>query len=213
MPAVREPVRESKPEGREPVRESKPEVREEIAPRAKKRDPRADPEVAPEAPADKAADAADVEVEVEAAAPATAAPAAEPARAPTADRLAELEPLFDRAAWKDIADKLGPPEQADALPPALGLIYSLARRESAGEDVAKGATELGIRSMAALLGLPPGSPTALVLAKRLLRQTPASWRTRPAPPARLTAAIILLTIALGVAAGSFLSLEAIHKLF
>lgn len=200
MPAVHE----------EPEKAPKALGGDEVALRAHKLDPRAEPESLPGArlaAAQVAADGDAVDVDTGSAdEPAAAAPA------PGDARLAELEPLFDRSAWKEIAEKLGPPEKAAELPPPLALIYALARREAAGDDVARGATELAISSMASLLGVAPGSATALVLAKRLLRQNPASWSTRPAPPARLSLAIVLIGVAIGVAAGSFLSLETFRSL-
>jgi hypothetical protein len=195
-------------------------LRDVVAPRAKKRDPRADPESIPAmraVTAEHAEDAVDVDTSTEEPAAEEEraakeeAPAAEAGAAPADARLAEIEPLLDRTAWKEIADKLGPPEKAAELPPALGLIYALARREAAGDASAPGATELAIASVAKLVGVAPGSATALVLAKRLLRQNPASWRTRPAPPAKLSVAIVLIGLAIGVAAGSFLSVEAVHS--
>jgi hypothetical protein len=201
-------MRAVRPEPSPAARESSPAVVDEVAPPVR-RDPRADPDPIHEDSAIRprrggsAAPDADIDVELS---------AAEPAPAARDPRLAELEPLFGRTAWKEIADKLGPPEQAEALSPQLALIYALARREAAGEGSAAGANELAIRSMASLLGVAPTSATALVLAKRLLRQNPAGWRTRPAPPAKLSLVIILLGIALGVAAGSFLSLETFHSL-
>lgn len=173
-------------------------VREEVAP-CVKFDPRAEPEAPPDD---------DDEEEAPSTAPSRTGPPAVSVDA----RLAELEPLFGRSGWREIVDKLGPSEQAGDLPPALGLIHALARREAGGEAGAGGATELAIKSMAALLGVAPDSSTALVLAKRLLRQNPASWSTRPAPPAKLSAAIIVFGVAIGVAAGSFLSLETFHSL-
>ena len=64
--------------------------------------------------------------------------------------------------------------------------------------------------MAALVGVAPDSDTALVLAKRLLRQNPAGWRTKPAPPARFSIPIILVGIALGAAAGWFATLGSLR---
>ena len=194
--------------------------RDEVS-EAVKRDPRADPEslpamsaVRPRSSPDAAPEAPlDADPSFEADAPPTqSSPSPVLASSAVDPRLADLEPLFARTAWRDIADKLGPPEQADSLPPPLALIYALSRREIAGEAGAVGANDLAIRSMASILGVDPGSATALVLAKRLLRQNPAGWRSRPAPPARLSAAIILLGIALGVAAGSFLSLSTFQSL-
>lgn len=212
-------MRAVKPAEAPAARESSPSpsVREEVAPSVK-RDPRADPPTAtvPEMravrPAASADADADLDVELSADPPAAPSASAASPSATLDPRFAELEPLFGRTAWKEIADKLGPPEQADKLPPQLALIYALSRREAAGEEGAAGANELAIRSMAAILGIAPTSATALVLAKRLLRQNPGGWRTRPAPPARLSVVIILLGVALGVAAGSFLSLETFHSL-
>src|SRR5262245_53949935 len=100
-------------------RAEKPGVREEVAPRAKKRDPRADPDSIPSMPVVRA-DADDVDVALSAEEPAAEAPpasGAERASAPDDPRLAEIEPLVERSAWKEIADKLGPPERAGDLPP------------------------------------------------------------------------------------------------
>jgi hypothetical protein len=198
-------------------RKPKAVAREEVAPRAARRDPRAESDSVPamRAVSGKDAPAEEVAVEVDAGGDRASAPeakAVEERPAPSDPRLAELEPLFDRTAWKEIEGKLGPPDEAGKLSPALALVYALARREAAGDEAARGATELAIQSMAALIGVPPGSPIALVLAKRLLRQNPASWRTRPAPPAKLSVAIILIGIAIGVAAGSFLSLSAFQSI-
>ena len=125
-------------------------------------------------------------------------------------RFAELEPLFARTAWREIAERLGPPEKAGELPPALALIHALARREAAGEQSAGDATKVAIAAMASLLGVPAHSEAALVLAKRLLRQNPAGWRTKPAPPARFSILIIVLGLAIGAAVGWFVSLGSIR---
>jgi hypothetical protein len=212
-----------------------PALREEVAPRAKKRDPRADPDsirampaVVPDREAERPStpEPPSPPVEAEPAPPAEAEPAsppveaesppveaeapaaAEKATAPADPRLAEIDRLLDRTAWGEIAEKLGPQDREAELPPALGLVYALARREAAGDEAAPGATALAIRSMAALLGVPPESAAALVLAKRLLRQNPATWRTRPAPRATVSVAIVVIGVALGIAAGSFLNLSA-----
>lgn len=127
-------------------------------------------------------------------------------------RLAELDPLLASSSWREIMRILGPPEQVEKLPPTLALIYAVAQRESAGNASATPANELAIRSMAAIYGIAPGSTTALVLAKRLLRQNPATWRTKPAPPARLSVLIIGVAVALGLGVGWWLSTGS-HHLF
>ena len=127
-------------------------------------------------------------------------------------RLADLDPLLSSGAWREIMKILGPPEQVEKLPPTLALIYAVAQRESAGDTSATPANELAIRSMAAIYGIAPGSTTALVLAKRLLRQNPAAWRTKPAPPAKLSGLIIAVALALGLGVGWWLSVGS-HHLF
>ena len=127
-------------------------------------------------------------------------------------RLAELDPLLASGAWREIMKILGPPEQVEKLPPTLALIYAVAQRESAGNTSATPANELAIRSVAAIYGIAPGSMTALVLAKRLLRQNPAAWRTKAAPPAKLSGLIIAIALALGLGVGWWLSVGS-HHLF
>jgi hypothetical protein len=127
-------------------------------------------------------------------------------------RLAELDPLLAGGSWREILKLLGPPEAVEKLPPTLALIHAIAQRESAGDASATPANELAIRSMAAIYGIPPGSTTALVLAKRLLRQNPAAWRTKPAPPAKLSVLIIVVALAFGAGVGWWLSVGS-HHLF
>ncbi len=121
-------------------------------------------------------------------------------------RLIELEPLLARGDWAGILALLGPPEKAAELPATLGLVFALAQREAVGDRSATPANVLAIKCMAAIYGVSPDSATALVLAKRLLRQNPASWRTAPAPSAKFTIALIVVVILIGVTAGSYLSL-------
>jgi hypothetical protein len=116
-------------------------------------------------------------------------------------RFAEIEPLLSSSSWLEILKRLGPLEEAGRLPPTLGLIYAIALRESAGEKSATPANVLGIRCMAAIYGVAEESSTALLLAKRLLRQNPASWRTTPAPRARFSALIIAVAIVIGAGVG------------
>jgi hypothetical protein len=127
-------------------------------------------------------------------------------------RLAELDPLLSRGSWREILALLGPPEAIEKLPPTLALIHAIAQRESSGEQSATPANELAIRSMAAIYGISPTSTTALVLAKRLLRQNPAAWRTKPAPPAKFSVLIIVVAVALGLGAGWWFSVGS-HHLF
>jgi hypothetical protein len=125
-------------------------------------------------------------------------------------RLADLDPLLSTGSWRQILELLGPPEAIERLPPTLGLIYAVALRESAGDASATPANELAIRSMAAIYGIAPGSATALVLAKRLLRQNPAAWRTKPAPPVKFSVLIIVVALAFGAGVGWWLSMGSLH---
>jgi hypothetical protein len=125
-------------------------------------------------------------------------------------RLIEIEPLLARGDWEGLVKHLGPPEAAGRLPPTLGLLYAVARREAAGENSSGDANEMAIRCMAALFGVPPDSETALVLAKRLLRKNPAAWRTRSAPPTKISLLIMTLALLLGAGAGWYLRLGAFH---
>ncbi len=119
-------------------------------------------------------------------------------------RLVEIEPLLARGDWEGLARHLGPPEKAGSLPPTLGLLYAVARREAAGENSSGDANEMAIRCMASLFGVPPESATALVLAKRLLRKNPAAWRTRSAPPTGISVLIMMIALVLGGFAGWYL---------
>ena len=125
-------------------------------------------------------------------------------------RLEAIEPLLASSRWEEICARLGPPDQAGKLPPTLGLIYALARREMAGEAGSTQANELAIRCMAGLFGVPAESSTALVLGKRLLRRNPAAWRSTPAPPAKISTLIILVAIVLGCAVGWYFSRGSFH---
>lgn len=172
-------------------------VIEEAAPTNPRSDPRVDPASIPAMRAVAPSDA-----------PAEPAPE-ESAPAAVDPRFAEIDRLLARSAWKEIVERLGPPDKAAELPPSLGLIYALARREAAGDASAAGATELAMSSMAALLGVAPSSEAALVLTKRLLRQNP--WRSRPTPT-KLSVPLIVLGLVVGAAVGWFVSLGSI-KLF
>lgn len=125
-------------------------------------------------------------------------------------RLEAIEPLLASGAWEEICKRLGPPDQAGKLPPTLGLIYALARREMAGEAGSTQANELAIRCMAGLFGVSAGSATALVLGKRLLRRNPAAWRSTPAPPAKISTLIIFVAIVIGAAVGWYLNRGALR---
>jgi hypothetical protein len=120
-------------------------------------------------------------------------------------RLETIEPAISAGDWAAIVKLLGTDDAAGRLPPNLGLLYALARKEAEHDDATakhgSELTQLAIRCMAGLFGVPEQSPIALVLAKRLLRKNPVSWQQRPAPPAKVSVLFILLAIAIGSAVG------------
>jgi hypothetical protein len=119
-------------------------------------------------------------------------------------RIAEIEPLVARNDWKAIADLLGSLDAVGKLPPNLGLLAALAHNEVAKDGNAD-ARDVATRCMAALLGMPASGEIASVVARRLLRKNPVAFRKRPAPPARTSALIVVVVLAVGGALGWFLS--------
>ena len=129
----------------------------------------------------------------------------------TDPRFDALEPLVSTADWAGVLKLLGPPEQAGKLPPNLGLIYALAAKEEgldarSQEQQPFPAAEVAIRCMAGLVGVSPDSSVALLLAKRLLRSNPVTWRQAPAPSGKVSAIILILAGIIGGGIGWFLSL-------
>jgi hypothetical protein len=132
-------------------------------------------------------------------------------------RVQELEPLVAEANWEAVLRALGTEEEAGKLPPNLGLIYALAHKEhnvetqadKAGakkkEKSAYDANVVAIRCMAGLFGVPPESPIALVLGKRLIRSNPVGWQKKKAPPAHISVLIVALGLAIGAGIGWLLS--------
>jgi len=174
---------------------------------ARRIDPRAEPEsLRPEAPRE-AAPPTDVVIVPAGALASAAAPeeAAPISRGVTNvdPRVERVEDALARGDWQSVARDLGKIEEAGALPPNLGLVCAVAHAESSAD--APGENELAIRCMAAIFGVAPDSRLALVLAKRLLRKNPVAWRQRPAPPARVSLLIILVTLVVGGAVGWLLT--------
>lgn len=116
-------------------------------------------------------------------------------------RVMKLEKLVERNSWEEIAEQLG---SETALSPALRLLQAVAKRETATrEDDKKGSAELmrdAISAVAMLLQVPEASPTALVLAKRLLRKNRAWSRAEPAGTG-LSAAVLGVGLAVGAGIG------------
>jgi hypothetical protein len=130
----------------------------------------------------------------------------EPAGAHGAAEIREIERHLAVGDWEGVLRVLGDDEAAKRLPPALGLLWAIAQKEREAHvaTAKRGVTELAIASTAALFGVEPTSELALVVAKRALRTNP-TWRQTPAPPARVSAIIMLLAAVLGTAIGWFAS--------
>lgn len=178
-------------------------------------DPRAEPESLPPVGAARSAPDHSVErvvvskIDAKDSASSEGPIAAEPKSEPrpiTSDdpRVAELEPLVERNDWKLVTSKLGAIDEAGKLPPNLGLVAAIAHNEMA-KDGSPEARDLAVRCMAALLNIPAESELARVIARRLLRKNPVSFRQRPAPPAKTSAFIIVVVLVVGGALGWFLS--------
>jgi hypothetical protein len=140
------------------------------------------------------------------------AAAEQPAAAaePHADPLAPLATAVSGGDWPAVLESLGSPQSAASLPSQLALLYAIARKEaqlhvSEADRDQEDPTQVAIRAMAALLGVPETSPVALVLAKRLLRSNPVSWRKRKAPPVGTSMLIIVAGVLVGLAAGYVIS--------
>jgi hypothetical protein len=123
----------------------------------------------------------------------------------TDPRFAELDALLDRNDWSAVQKQLGPYEDLGKLPPNLALIAALAHHERAAEGDPD-PTPIAIRCMAGLLAVDEDSPAARVLAKRLLRKNPVQFREIKAPPARVSALIIVITLVVGSGVGWLVSM-------
>lgn len=128
-------------------------------------------------------------------------------------RLAEIEPFLRAGDWDGVLKVLGAPDQAGKLPPNLGLVYAIARKEKEASGKAEGkidATDLAIRCTAGILNVPADSALALVIAKRLVRSNPVAWQQRPAPPARVSAFIMLIALVIGGLVGWLVATGRLH---
>jgi hypothetical protein len=128
----------------------------------------------------------------------------------TDPRLEEVEGFLRINDWDGVLRALGPPEQAGKLPPNLGLLYAIARKEKETDSKGSDATEIAIRCTAGLLGVAVDSPLALVVGKRIVRKNPVAWQKAPAPPASVSAVIILIAIVIGGGIGWLFATGRLH---
>lgn len=116
--------------------------------------------------------------------------------------LKRLEPLVERGAWENLAKELSTDPSHSA---EYRLLRILAQRETLPTDdkAAGRLTQDAIVALAELLGVPATSPTALMLAKRLLRRNPV-W-TQNQPSSGLSFSIVIIGLLVGTGLGWLLT--------
>jgi hypothetical protein len=129
-----------------------------------------------------------------------------------ADAASELEPMFRKASWDEIASWVEQKHPGgNGLSPALALLYALALKEApstpARAQSAAQADRLGIRAVSELLGVGGDSAIALVVAKRALRKRQLEWQKEP--PKRFSILLMLIALAIGAAVGLAFSQQSI----
>jgi hypothetical protein len=113
-------------------------------------------------------------------------------------RMAKLDPLVERSAWEQVVKELS--SERDVTP-QLTLLRAMAQRELL-PDRDKGAvllTREAIAALAEILQVPENSPTALLLAKRLLRRNRSPTAT--APSKGVSAGMLFAGLAVGASVG------------
>lgn len=120
------------------------------------------------------------------------------------DVLGELVSMGD---WDGVLRSLGAGDDPDKLPPNLGLLWAMARREKMNPDDPQVAavTAVATRCAASLMGLHETNSIAPMVAKRLLRRNPVSWAKQPAPSPWVSAFIMVAALVVGSGIGWILS--------
>ena len=120
------------------------------------------------------------------------------------DVLGELVSMGD---WDGVLRSLGVGEDPSKLPPNLGLLWAIARREKLNPDDPNVAavTAVATRCAAAMLGVHETNSIAPMVAKRLLRRNPVSWAKTPAPSPWVSAFIMIAALVVGSGIGWILS--------
>lgn len=118
-----------------------------------------------------------------------------------------LGQLVSMGDWDGILRTLAVGEDPSKLPPNLGLLWAIARREKMNPDDPKMAdvTAVATRCAAAVLGVHETNSIAPMLAKRLLRRNAVSWAKTPAPSPWVSAFIMLAALVVGSGIGWILS--------
>jgi hypothetical protein len=116
-------------------------------------------------------------------------------------RLLKYEGLVERNAWEQLHDEIS---RERAPSPELRLLAIVAQRESLKGDRKQEAARLtqeAISAVAELLHVPPASPTALVIGKRLLRKNPVWSSPKQQPTARMSLGVLIGGLAAGAGVG------------
>lgn len=118
-----------------------------------------------------------------------------------------LGELVSMGDWDGILRTLGAGEDPSKLPPNLGLLWAIARREKMNPDDPNvvAVTAVATRCAAAVLGVHETNSIAPMLAKRILRRNPASWTKTPAPSPWVSAFIMIAALVVGSGIGWILS--------
>lgn len=122
-------------------------------------------------------------------------------------RLEVLGQLVSMGDWDGVLRTLGVGDDPSKLPPNVGLLWAIARREKMNPDDPNVAavTAVATRCAAAILGVNEQNSIATVLAKRVLRRNPMSWAKTPAPSPWVSAFIMVAALVVGSGIGWILS--------
>ncbi|HEX6245611.1 MAG TPA: hypothetical protein VFZ61_32025 [Polyangiales bacterium] len=116
-------------------------------------------------------------------------------------RLLKYEGLVERNAWEQLHDEIS---RERAPSPELRLLAIVAKRESLKGDKKQEAARLtqeAISAVAELLHVPPASPTALVIGKRLLRKNPLWSSPKQQPTTGMSLGVLIGGLAAGAGVG------------
>ena len=110
-----------------------------------------------------------------------------------------IENLVSQNQWTKVCEILGAPENQGKLPVGMAFIYAVALNElrvpgSPVDQRAPDIEKIMLRCLGVMLGTDAKGPLAQIVAKRLMRR---SWRTTPAPPARLSVMLIVAALVVG----------------
>jgi hypothetical protein len=124
-----------------------------------------------------------------------------------AERLDVLGQLVSMGDWDGVLRSLGAGEDPSKLPPNMGLLWAVARREKMNPDDpgVAAVTGVAVRCAASILNVDESSAIAQMLAKRILRRNPVSWAKQPAPSPWVSAFIMIAALVVGSGIGWILS--------